>query len=122
MRPPSPIHLASQTTASRPSTSTHSSARQQKLTSQAFLLVAESEIVNGCSGFSGARNLTLSMPLSRESCRHSSSAAITSRSEEHTSELQSLTNLVCRLLLEHSLRPLSLHSFPTRRSSDLTFD
>src|SRR5258706_12007353 len=31
------------------------------------------------------------------------------RSEEHTSELQSLTNLVCRLLLEkkkHSIRPL----------------
>src|SRR5258706_11781599 len=30
------------------------------------------------------------------------------RSEEHTSELQSLTNLVCRLLLEkkkHSVRP-----------------
>src|SRR5438093_4361610 len=27
-------------------------------------------------------------------------AAETSRSEEHTSELQSLTNLVCRLLLE----------------------
>src|SRR5438093_2935884 len=26
--------------------------------------------------------------------------ALTSRSEEHTSELQSLTNLVCRLLLE----------------------
>src|SRR5258706_3395780 len=26
--------------------------------------------------------------------------AISSRSEEHTSELQSLTNLVCRLLLE----------------------
>src|SRR5262249_48217477 len=65
------------------------------------------------------------------------------RSEEHTSELQSLTNLVCRLLLEkknikqlNSLLPLSylycsifflqcslpphaLHSFPTRRSSDL---
>src|SRR5438046_2627319 len=34
------------------------------------------------------------------------------RSEEHTSELQSLTNLVCRL---------DLHSFPTRRSSDLGF-
>src|SRR5438093_7474255 len=32
------------------------------------------------------------------------------RSEEHTSELQSLTNLVCRLLLEKkkkSLRPMS---------------
>src|SRR5437016_5806157 len=35
-----------------------------------------------------------------------------SRSEEHTSELQSLTNLVCRLLR-------ALRSFPTRRSSDL---
>src|SRR5437016_4273620 len=34
------------------------------------------------------------------------------RSEEHTSELQSLTNLVCRLLRD-------LSSFPTRRSSDL---
>src|SRR5690606_41973051 len=30
----------------------------------------------------------------------SSAAAITSRSEEHTSELQSRENLVCRLLLE----------------------
>src|SRR2546430_5174949 len=47
------------------------------------------------------------------------------RSEEHTSELQSQSNLVCRLLLEkkktatslslgsdtHLLRPLSLHIF-----------
>src|SRR5262249_59824405 len=36
-----------------------------------------------------------------------------SRSEEHTSELQSLTNLVCRLLLEKkkndNLRPLTPH-------------
>src|SRR5438093_465284 len=40
------------------------------------------------------------------------------RSEEHTSELQSLTNLVCRLLLEHA-DLLHLHPFPTRRSSDL---
>src|SRR5262249_61888010 len=29
------------------------------------------------------------------------------RSEEHTSELQSLTNLVCRLLLEKKIKPLS---------------
>src|SRR5258706_8248482 len=38
------------------------------------------------------------LPVERKSRakRHSSS----SRSEEHTSELQSLTNLVCRLLLE----------------------
>src|SRR5690606_25658437 len=61
------------------------------------------------------------------------------RSEEHTSELQSRENLVCRLLLEkkkqkararscspstaasaawYGERPV-LHSFPTRRSSDL---
>src|SRR5262249_34447963 len=55
------------------------------------------------------------------------------RSEEHTSELQSLTNLVCRLLLEnkqttltpspcllhHPSDPRHLPPFPTRRSSDL---
>src|ERR1019366_8137073 len=29
------------------------------------------------------------------------------RSEEHTSELQSLTNLVCRLLLEKNIKELS---------------
>src|SRR5690554_5280730 len=44
------------------------------------------------------------------------------RSEEHTSELQSRPHLVCRLLLE-SYRPYhDLHSFPTRRSSDLHRD
>src|SRR5437016_11504352 len=32
--------------------------------------------------------------------RRSARAALSARSEEHTSELQSLTNLVCRLLLE----------------------
>src|SRR5437899_1773421 len=58
-----------------------------------------------------------------------------SRSEEHTSELQSLRHLVCRLLLEKKKRNdrylcffffflccvshRDLHSFPTRRSSDL---
>src|SRR5690606_29209789 len=67
------------------------------------------------------------------------------RSEEHTSELQSRENLVCRLLLEKKKKktnketrltrschsspvlcsscwyrgPRDLHSFPTRRSSDL---
>src|SRR5262249_27104207 len=55
------------------------------------------------------------------------------RSEEHTSELQSLTNIVCRLLLAKTKaltpllhfssyspdRPYYLLSFPTRRSSDL---
>src|SRR5437773_361171 len=42
------------------------------------------------------------------------------RSEEHTSELQSHHDLVCRLLLEISCVLLILHYFPTRRSSDLT--
>src|SRR5438034_623570 len=41
------------------------------------------------------------------------------RSEEHTSELQSHSDLVCRLLLELHLYHRDLHSFPTRRSSDL---
>src|ERR1039458_3776410 len=41
------------------------------------------------------------------------------RSEEHTSELQSLRHLVCRLLLERCGAHRDLHSFPTRRSSDL---
>src|SRR5438309_1500975 len=42
-----------------------------------------------------------------------------SRSEEHASELQSQFHLVCRLLLEGYVHHLDLHSFPTRRSSDL---
>src|SRR5262245_10763255 len=43
----------------------------------------------------------------------------TGRSEEHTSELQSLRHLVCRLLLECCPHHQELHAFPTRRSSDL---
>src|SRR5258706_8466773 len=44
-------------------------------------------------------------PLSGRCCRwwpdgNSAQRAVAGRSEEHTSELQSLTNLVCRLLLE----------------------
>src|SRR5437016_10761078 len=36
-------------------------------------------------------------------------AALGRRSEEHTSELQSLTNLVCRLLLEKKKKTLFIH-------------
>src|SRR5438093_8162318 len=44
-----------------------------------------------------------------------------SRSEEHTSELQSLTNLVCRLLLEKKNRSRPLPERPAARSdSDST--
>src|SRR5438093_8940971 len=38
--------------------------------------------------------------VARRSRPHTLSARLHTRSEEHTSELQSLTNLVCRLLLE----------------------
>src|SRR5690606_14617203 len=48
--------------------------------------------------------------------------AVGVRSEEHTSELQSRENLVCRLLLESSGASPRLPSFPTRRSSDLYGD
>src|SRR5438270_9559261 len=36
------------------------------------------------------------------------------RSEEHTSELQSQSNLVCRLLLEKKKRQIALHHPPPR--------
>src|SRR2546430_9028206 len=39
--------------------------------------------------------------------RHSSQPLVFGRSEEHTSELQSQSNLVCRLLLEKKKIPLS---------------
>src|SRR5438093_3374585 len=46
---------------------------------------------------------------------HSRPPFALARSEEHTSELQSLTNLVCRLLLEKKKRSAShlrIHLFP----------
>src|SRR5438093_7558035 len=42
--------------------------------------------------------------------RWSASSPVVARSEEHTSELQSLTNLVCRLLLEKKKAP-DVHFF-----------
>src|SRR2546430_7444265 len=39
------------------------------------------------------------------------------RSEEHTSELQSQSNLVCRLLLEKKKNHFPLHSTNTRQDS-----
>src|SRR5258706_9736026 len=44
-------------------------------------------------------SLTLS-PAWKALAAHREKIAASARSEEHTSELQSLTNLVCRLLLE----------------------
>src|SRR5438093_9228107 len=42
-----------------------------------------------------------------------------SRSEEHTSELQSLTNLVCRLLLEKKKKTAQLTHCTDRRVSEV---
>src|SRR5690606_15493919 len=56
---------------------------------------------------------------SAQDSRCSGAVQVFSRSEEHTSELQSRENLVCRLLLEWSGAHRDLYSFPTRRSSDL---
>src|SRR5437016_11602019 len=47
----------------------------------------------------GTRKLTI-LPSLPSATRPSIRLAVEIRSEEHTSELQSLTNLVCRLLLE----------------------
>src|SRR5258706_11227368 len=46
------------------------------------------------NGFSGDSNIPAGGPAGHRA-----------RSEEHTSELQSLTNLVCRLLLEKKKKP-----------------
>src|SRR5262249_61758165 len=54
-----------------------------------------------------------SAPLRRRHSRilaHSASIRECRRSEEHTSELQSLTNLVCRLLLEKKKKATISHT------------
>src|SRR5437868_12264863 len=56
----------------------------------------------------GVRNDRLHQP-----CRQAATAV---RSEEHTSELQSRFDLVCRLLLEKKKRDPSIHSLWHRRS------
>src|SRR5437762_3290023 len=58
-------------------------------------------------------------PEVRTECLHPAHGGA-SRSEEHTSELQSPMYLVCRLLLQRSSPSRYPHTFPTRRSSDLT--
>src|SRR5689334_6491439 len=71
-----------------------------------------------CSSRSrSSRCRSSSAPCSR--CSRSSTSR--PRSEEHTSELQSQFHLVCRLLLQAAGGLRRLHSFPTRRSSDLPF-
>src|SRR5687767_15860741 len=51
--------------------------------------------ISACSPSSAGRTLPMRTPCPCASC-----SSTTTRSEEHTSELQSLAYLVCRLLLE----------------------
>src|SRR5262249_59250239 len=61
----------------------------------------------GDRGFQGGDQ---GVPRRRPGALLSGPRGVPARSEEHTSELQSLTNLVCRLLLEkkHILRPIAM--------------
>src|SRR2546421_8343687 len=63
----------------------------------------------GAPGVSG----TATGPVSRPAARGRGSAAVASRkarSEEHTSELQSRSDLVCRLLLEKKKKNNTIHT------------
>src|SRR5436853_3045238 len=57
---------------------------------------------HACSRIESRRHLATTRPLSRAAGLSSGNSRI--RSEEHTSELQSLRHLVCRLLLEKKKR------------------
>src|SRR6266496_2543663 len=67
----------------------------------------------------GQRRPGGAVPPSRPDGTGTAGDPAVARSEEHTSELQSRRALVCRLLFECSGHHRDLHSFPTRRSSDL---
>src|SRR5258706_9504142 len=56
------------------------------------------------------RKISLFIPPAASVRQSGEKAAAWLRSEEHTSELQSLTNLVCRLLLEKKKIPNSFKS------------
>src|SRR2546430_9173098 len=68
-----------------------------------------------------ARNAAAATPTATHACRSVSRPDGSSRSEEHTSELQSQSNLVCRLLLEKKKKKAStlLSSYPFAHSTDL---
>src|SRR2546430_12315186 len=59
---------------------------------------------------SPARRESSEAPSWRRACSAASCACASSRSEEHTSELQSQSNLVCRLLLEKKKTDYETHS------------
>src|SRR2546427_2529339 len=64
------------------------------------------EYVSGQSGTARPARLLVTLAPARIS---RNVAAASRRSEEHTSELQSQSNLVCRLLLEKKKKPPHIH-------------
>src|SRR5205809_4654147 len=58
--------------------------------------------------------------ISRMNCSSFSRAASDSRSEEHTSELQSRLHLVCRLLLEKKKKQTKKSKSPTKTLNEPT--
>src|SRR2546425_9734240 len=57
-----------------------------------------------------ACHLTPKISSNRRTARSQTNAVVTNRSEEHTSELQSLAYLVCRLLLEKKKKTKSIRT------------
>src|SRR5437773_3516072 len=67
-------------------------------------------IMVGCRTPGSPRSIMISVP--RSTCCEIA-CAISPRSEEHTSELQSHHDLVCRLLLEKKKKTIRIHHFQT---------
>src|SRR5690606_38700958 len=95
----------------------------RQLVEQGFLNESEYSLLTSGRAFLWQVRFALHILAGRAEDRllfdHQRALARLFRSEEHTSELQSRENLVCRLLLQATLHHPDLHSFPTRRSSDL---
>src|SRR5258706_10809739 len=67
-------------------------------------------VLNGSNGLALKTHIVAGVLLCPK-CAKEGVFDLTDRSEEHTSELQSLTNLVCRLLLEKKKIRLPCRSF-----------
>src|SRR5262249_59000526 len=72
--------------------------RRERSRKSLSAVASSSAFQRQCAAWPSAR--ALYAPVSLVARARQSASAASWRSEEHTSELQSLTNLVCRLLLE----------------------
>src|SRR2546425_3217973 len=64
-------------------------------------------------------SMTRRLAATRATCWHGRTTSPTNRSEEHTSELQSLAYLVCRLLLEKKKKPSVRRCFRLQQRIEL---